>query len=183
VQVSLLHLADITEEGVNFQSPVDGERMLLTPEHSIQIQNRIGADIIMALDDVVSSVTVRQHGTWRVGITATTVSPVAASLTGALPCSLSHRLAAVATETPHLLSVQTDRLLLDGHRWTRHGLRRRRTAPRGGSTDVSRRTRGPRSRRCSVSYRAGWTCACVTYATPAAPAPTRRDSASLAALL
>jgi hypothetical protein len=36
-----------------------GERMLLTPEHSIQIQNRIGADIIMALDDVVSSVTVR----------------------------------------------------------------------------------------------------------------------------
>lgn len=56
--VSLLHLADITEEGVNFQSPVDGEQMLLTPEHSIQIQNRIGADIIMALDDVVSSVTV-----------------------------------------------------------------------------------------------------------------------------
>lgn len=52
-QVSLLHLADITEEGVNFQSPVDGEQMLLTPEHSIQIQNRIGADIIMALDDVV----------------------------------------------------------------------------------------------------------------------------------
>jgi len=55
--VSLLHLAEITEEGVTFQSPVDGEKMLLTPEHSIQIQNRIGADIIMALDDVVSSVT------------------------------------------------------------------------------------------------------------------------------
>jgi tRNA-guanine family transglycosylase len=31
--------------------------MLLTPEHSIQIQNKIGADIIMALDDVVSSTT------------------------------------------------------------------------------------------------------------------------------
>jgi tRNA-guanine family transglycosylase len=69
--VSLLHLADITEEGVNFQSPVDGERMLLTPEHSIQIQNRIGADIIMALDDVVSSVTVRELGTSRVQITVT----------------------------------------------------------------------------------------------------------------
>nr|GEX57458.1 queuine tRNA-ribosyltransferase-like [Tanacetum cinerariifolium] len=36
--VSLLHLADITEEGVTFQSPVDGKPMLLTPEESIQIQ-------------------------------------------------------------------------------------------------------------------------------------------------
>jgi len=47
--VSLLHLAEITEEGVTFQSPVDGSRLLLTPEESIQIQNRLGADIIMAL--------------------------------------------------------------------------------------------------------------------------------------
>eukprot|EP00898_Chlorokybus_atmophyticus_P003227 jgi/Chlat1/3905/Chrsp26S04019 len=53
--VSLLHLADITEEGVRFQSPVDGSPMLLTPEHSIHIQNNIGADIMMQLDDVVSS--------------------------------------------------------------------------------------------------------------------------------
>ena len=36
--VSLLHLADITEEGVAFQSPTDGQRMLLTPEHSMAIQ-------------------------------------------------------------------------------------------------------------------------------------------------
>ncbi|CAI0446267.1 unnamed protein product [Linum tenue] len=55
--VSLLHLADITENGVTFQSPVDGNPMLLTPEESIQIQNRIGADIIMALDDVVKTTT------------------------------------------------------------------------------------------------------------------------------
>jgi tRNA-guanine transglycosylase len=54
--VSLLDLADITEEGVTFQSPTSGERMLLTPERSMQIQNAIGADILMALDDVVSSV-------------------------------------------------------------------------------------------------------------------------------
>ncbi|KAJ9560474.1 hypothetical protein OSB04_005634 [Centaurea solstitialis] len=53
--VSLLHLADITEKGVTFQSPVDGKPMLLTPEESIHIQNRIGADIIMALDDVVKT--------------------------------------------------------------------------------------------------------------------------------
>ncbi len=55
--VSLLHLADITEEGVTFQSPVDGSKLLLTPEQSIQIQNRLGADIIMALDDVVPATT------------------------------------------------------------------------------------------------------------------------------
>ncbi|XP_072052184.1 uncharacterized protein [Arachis hypogaea] len=53
--VSLLHLADITEEGVTFQSPVDGKLMLLTPEESIHIHNRIRADIIMALDDVVKT--------------------------------------------------------------------------------------------------------------------------------
>lgn len=40
--VSLLHLAEITEKGVTFQSPVDGSSMLLTPEHSMAIQNRLG---------------------------------------------------------------------------------------------------------------------------------------------
>lgn len=97
--VSLLHLAEITEEGVRFESPVDGSPMMLTPEHSMAIQNRLGeccnrqawellaalgippevipsscfltanyltryqqdadcagADIMMALDDVVSSI-------------------------------------------------------------------------------------------------------------------------------
>ena len=54
--VSLLQLADIQEEGVTFQSPHDGSQMLLTPEISMQTQNQIGADIMMALDDVVSSV-------------------------------------------------------------------------------------------------------------------------------
>ena len=42
--VSLLHLAKVTEEGVQFQSPVDGALMMLTPEHSIAVQNRLGAD-------------------------------------------------------------------------------------------------------------------------------------------
>jgi queuine tRNA-ribosyltransferase catalytic subunit len=54
--VSLLELAVITEQGVRFSSPVDGTEMLLTPEQSIQCQNEIGADIMMQLDDVVSSV-------------------------------------------------------------------------------------------------------------------------------
>ena len=55
--VSLLELAEITEQGVKFRSPHDGSEMMLTPEHSIQIQNCIGADIMMQLDDVVSSTT------------------------------------------------------------------------------------------------------------------------------
>lgn len=55
--VSLLKLATITEEGVNFLSPHDGTPMLLTPEHSISLQNSIGSDIVMQLDDVVSTLT------------------------------------------------------------------------------------------------------------------------------
>ncbi|KAL6812354.1 Queuine tRNA-ribosyltransferase [Trichoderma sp. SZMC 28015] len=51
--VSLLKLATITEEGVRFLSPHDGSPMLLTPEHSISLQNTIGSDIMMQLDDVL----------------------------------------------------------------------------------------------------------------------------------
>ncbi|XP_076092505.1 queuine tRNA-ribosyltransferase catalytic subunit 1-like [Mytilus galloprovincialis] len=66
--VSLLKLAEITEEGVKFQSPHDGSKMMLTPEKSIEIQNSIGADIIMQLDDVVHSSTTGERleeAMWR----------------------------------------------------------------------------------------------------------------------
>ncbi|VDI02118.1 queuine tRNA-ribosyltransferase [Mytilus galloprovincialis] len=66
--VSLLKLAEITEEGVKFQSPHDGSEMMLTPEKSIEIQNSIGADIIMQLDDVVHSSTTGERleeAMWR----------------------------------------------------------------------------------------------------------------------
>ncbi|OQE39123.1 hypothetical protein PENCOP_c007G01451 [Penicillium coprophilum] len=53
--VSLLQLATVTEEGVRFLSPHDGSPMLLTPEHSISLQNSIGSDIIMQLDDVIAT--------------------------------------------------------------------------------------------------------------------------------
>ena len=43
------------QEGVQFQSPHDGSLMTLTPEKSMEIQNIIGADIMMQLDDVISS--------------------------------------------------------------------------------------------------------------------------------
>lgn len=51
--VSLLKLANITEDGVRFLSPHDGSPMLLTPEHSMSLQNTIGSDIMMQLDDVL----------------------------------------------------------------------------------------------------------------------------------
>lgn len=54
--VSLLKLAEITEQGVKFRHPEDNREMMLTPEESIKCQNEIGADIMMQLDDVVSSV-------------------------------------------------------------------------------------------------------------------------------
>ncbi|KAL6244254.1 hypothetical protein RBB50_008496 [Rhinocladiella similis] len=53
--VSLLKLARITEEGVRFLSPHDGSPMLLTPEHSMSLQNSIGSDIMMQLDDVIQT--------------------------------------------------------------------------------------------------------------------------------
>ncbi|CAG0902322.1 unnamed protein product [Darwinula stevensoni] len=51
--VSLTQLCELTEDGVSFTSPYDGKQTLLTPEKSIEIQNAIGADIMMQLDDVV----------------------------------------------------------------------------------------------------------------------------------
>lgn len=53
--VSLLQLAKVTEEGVRFLSPHDKTPMLLTPEHSISLQNSIGSDIMMQLDDVIAT--------------------------------------------------------------------------------------------------------------------------------
>lgn len=59
--VSLLKLAQITETGVTFRHPVDNRELLLTPEMSMKCQNEIGADIMMQLDDVVSSINVDQE--------------------------------------------------------------------------------------------------------------------------
>lgn len=48
---SLSKLRKISEEGVKFRSPRDGRMINLTPEKSIQIQNALGADVIMAFDE------------------------------------------------------------------------------------------------------------------------------------
>ncbi len=42
---------DICEEGVHFKSHLNGEKLLLTPEKSIQIQNKLDSDIAMSFDE------------------------------------------------------------------------------------------------------------------------------------
>ena len=51
---SLAKKKDITEEGVKFKNQYNGDALLLTPEKSIQIQNDLGADIIMSFDECVA---------------------------------------------------------------------------------------------------------------------------------
>jgi len=48
---SLGPLRKVREEGVSFASPVDGDRLLLTPELSIEIQRALGADVVMVFDE------------------------------------------------------------------------------------------------------------------------------------
>ncbi|MDR1229151.1 MAG: tRNA guanosine(34) transglycosylase Tgt [Azoarcus sp.] len=48
---SLGALRKIAEEGVRFASPIDGARLLLTPEVSMQIQTALAADIVMIFDE------------------------------------------------------------------------------------------------------------------------------------
>jgi queuine tRNA-ribosyltransferase len=48
---SMSDINAITDEGVRFKSIIDGSFVDLTPERSIEVQNNLGADIIMAFDD------------------------------------------------------------------------------------------------------------------------------------
>ncbi len=48
---SLGDMRKITEEGVTFRSPVNGSRVFLGPEESMQVQRALGADIVMIFDE------------------------------------------------------------------------------------------------------------------------------------
>lgn len=50
---SLAKPKDISEEGVKFKNHINGDSLFLTPEKSIQIQNKIGSDIVMSFDECV----------------------------------------------------------------------------------------------------------------------------------
>jgi queuine tRNA-ribosyltransferase len=53
---SMADINTIDEDGVTFKSIIDGSKIRMTPERSIEVQNNLGADIIMAFDDCPSSV-------------------------------------------------------------------------------------------------------------------------------
>ena len=48
---SLAKKKDISEEGVYFNSHIDGKRIFLTPEKSVEIQNKLDSDIAMCFDE------------------------------------------------------------------------------------------------------------------------------------
>lgn len=50
---SLGHINDIKEEGVTFKSHIDGSNQFISPEKSIEIQQNLGSDIMMAFDECV----------------------------------------------------------------------------------------------------------------------------------
>ena len=58
--MSLSELTKRSEEGVAFASHLDGSRHLLTPERSIEIQRLLGADIVMAFDELVPTTSTRE---------------------------------------------------------------------------------------------------------------------------
>ena len=48
---SLGDMRKITEEGVQFSSPVNGDKVMMTPESSMQVQRDLGSDIVMIFDE------------------------------------------------------------------------------------------------------------------------------------
>ena len=52
---SLASLRKITEEGVNFQSHIDGKKIFMGPEESMRIQSNLGSTIAMAFDECVEN--------------------------------------------------------------------------------------------------------------------------------
>jgi len=67
---SLGVLREIREDGVLFQSHIDGSRHFLTPEKVIRIQENIGADIIMCLDECIPYPSSYEYTKSSVGLTS-----------------------------------------------------------------------------------------------------------------
>ena len=58
---SLAQLRKINEEGVTFSSHVDGKRIFMSPEISMQIQSNLGSTIAMAFDECVENPSTREY--------------------------------------------------------------------------------------------------------------------------
>jgi len=54
-------LAKITDDGVNFSSHIDGQKIFMSPESSMELQHQIGADIHVAFDELTSPLATREY--------------------------------------------------------------------------------------------------------------------------
>ncbi len=88
---SLAQSRKITEEGASFQSHLDGSRWLLTPERSIQIQETLGADIIMAFDECPPSRADRPYLEESLARTTALAAPLRGGLEPGPERALRHR--------------------------------------------------------------------------------------------
>ena len=59
--MSLSALTKISEDGVAFSSHLDGSKHLITPERSMEIQRRLGSDIVMAFDECTKNGATREE--------------------------------------------------------------------------------------------------------------------------
>ncbi len=66
---SLTDRRKLTEEGAHFRSHIDGSKHLFTPEGTVDIQRKIGADIIMALDECTPGTADRAYAEKSLGLT------------------------------------------------------------------------------------------------------------------
>jgi queuine tRNA-ribosyltransferase len=58
---SLGDLRKVSEEGVAFQSPINGDKLFLTPEESMRIQRVLDSDIVMIFDECTGYPATREH--------------------------------------------------------------------------------------------------------------------------
>jgi queuine tRNA-ribosyltransferase len=68
--MSLAKINSISEAGIRFRSHLDGASIMLTPERAIEIQEHLGADIMMALDECTSYPATRERAAQSLELTA-----------------------------------------------------------------------------------------------------------------
>jgi queuine tRNA-ribosyltransferase len=66
---SLAKLRKITDDGVEFRSHLDGSRHFFSPEHSMEVQIALGADIMMAFDECVETPATWERTQQSMGLT------------------------------------------------------------------------------------------------------------------
>jgi len=118
--MSLSGLRKLTEEGVKFQSHIDGSQHMLSPERSMEIQNLLGSDIVMALDECTpfpatpdqTKKSMEMSMRWAERSKAAFGSPSRSNLFGIVQGGTHHDLRKASAE--HLISVGYDGYAVGG---------------------------------------------------------------------